>query len=98
MTYFDKLKSMSIDELTEWMDEYCVFDNAPWLKLFENKYCSNCESVFLKERSDAEKLGLDLGTECSYCEVENKCRYFPDKQNPPDNVDMIKMWLTESIE
>jgi hypothetical protein len=88
MTVFDNMRSKSIDEFTEWLDKYGQFDNSPWMKWFNEKYCSNCEPIMCHcEGSEAE-------FPCGWCELnDNKCKFFPDMDHSPDNRDIIKMWL-----
>ena len=106
MTNFEHLKSMSIEELAEWLDMYGQYDNSPWSTWFSETYCDKCESIKCKY-VDAEKtLGFtpylfgsysgDLF--CAYCELEKKCKFFPDLDNTPDNLETIKMWLTREKE
>jgi ATP-dependent helicase/DNAse subunit B len=50
-----------------------------------------------------EKLGITPFSysgeiECTYCELENKCRFFQELDDVPDNKEMIKMWLEEEAE
>ncbi len=102
MNNFEKLKSMSIDELAEWLDKNGIIDNSPWDEHFNNKYCNNCESVMCKYE-DAEKvLGFkpclwDDEIECVYCELEHKCKFFPELDDIPDNRDTIRMWLESEV-
>ena len=48
MNNFEKLKSMSAEELAEWFDKYIAFDNAPYMIWFDQKYCKNCEPIMCK--------------------------------------------------
>lgn len=109
MTNLQKLENMSFDELVEWLDKYGMFDNSPWLKSFNDKYCDNCESIKLKYEEAQEKLGFslyehfDCDSECAYCELEDesgkkRCRFFPDLDDIPDNKLIIKLWLSEEVE
>ena len=99
MTNYNKLVSMSIDELAEWLDKNGSFDESPWGKWFNTNYCSNCDSVIVKKENAKELLGFELlytnETECAYCEVHNKCRYFHDMEYAPSNKEIIKMWLIQ---
>ena len=80
MTNFEHLKSMSIEELAEWLDEYGQFDNSPWSTWFSETYCDKCESIKCKY-VDAEKtLGFSpyiFGSysgdlECAFCELADE--------------------------
>lgn len=107
-TNFERLHSMTIDELAEWLDENGMFDNSPWLNSFNEKYCERCESIKCKYADAEEKLEFSPlfpsgEIECAYCELadENgvkRCRFFPDLDYVPGNIEMIKMWLEEDAE
>ena len=85
MTNIEKLRAMSLDEFSLWLDENGLFDNSPWMNWFDKEYCENCE---------AEKVMMGNGNVCScaHCEVHNFCRYFSNSE-VPSNYDIIKMWL-----
>lgn len=92
MKNYDYIVKLSIDELAEWIDKYGEFDDFPWLIWFDKKYCNNC---------DAETIyipAFDKETECSYCELHNNCKYFSKKDDVPNTLDIIKLWLKEEIE
>lgn len=89
MKNFEKLKAMSIDELAEWLDANGMWDNSPWSKHFDSKYCQQCESIKATVEDDFGKRECEF----AYCELENKCRYFLDYEDVPDCKDIIKMWL-----
>ena len=103
MNNFKKIKSMSVEELAEWLDQNGIIDDSPWTEYFNNKYCANCESVVCKHE-DAEKvLGFKLcfwddDIDCAYCEVYKKCRYFPDMPEVPDGKEMARLWLEAEVE
>jgi hypothetical protein len=99
---FESLKSMSVDEFAEWLDKNGSFDDSPWLNSFNEKYCEKCESVTVKI-TEEEKLKNHISClrdefECTYCEVYNKCRYFENMDDVPDNREMIKLWLEANCE
>lgn len=107
MINFERLQSMSIDELAEWLDKNGMFDNSPWLNAFNDKYCEKCESIECSYTDAKEKLGLtpfyEETFECAYCELADEngvksCRFFPELDDVPDNKEMIKMWLEEEAE
>ena len=98
MTNFDFLRSMSVDELAEWLDENGQFDNSPWANWFNDKYCSNCESITCKV--EGANIGVtplypEHEIDCAYCEIHKNCRFFKDQNKVPDVTDIIKMWLLE---
>ena len=87
MTIFESIKSKNIDELTERIDEYGMYDCSPWIDWFDSTYCQQCsEESFYDEESDVE-------TVCTYCEYYNKCRFFEHMDEVPDSKQIIKMWL-----
>lgn len=88
MNNFEKFKQMSMNEFAEWLDEYGNFDSSPWMKWFDKKYCANCESIITHPVDYP-----NLNTPCAYCELEEKCKFFPDMKEPPDTLKIIKMWL-----
>lgn len=87
MTNYEKLKSLSREELIAWLSQNGSIDDSPWLHWFNSTCCANCECV--KQMSPNEKFEY----ECSYCEVEHKCRYFPNKSSEPTDEDILNMWL-----
>lgn len=96
MTNFDKIKSMSIDELAKFIDEHAMYDDTPWMDWWDKNYCDKCEYVTVKFDDQEKVLGFCSyrdNIECAYCEVYNKCRYFPDLEEEPSMQDIIKMWL-----
>ena len=102
MTNFEKLKSMTIEDLATWLDQNGIIDNSPWLEYFNNKYCANCESVICKYE-DAEKVVgfkpfYDDEIECAYCEIYQKCRYFQDINDVPDGKEIVKLWLESEVQ
>lgn len=86
MNVFEKIKSKNIDELTKWLNEYGAVDDAPWIEWWDNVYCGNCDSELIDHPLFGE-------TECAWCELHNKCRFFEELNNIPDNKQIIKLWL-----
>ena len=88
MTKYELLKSMSIDELAEWLDKYGMQDYAPWDVHFDKNYCNCCEPV-------------DNGVvyDFAYCELNGgKCRFFPDMEEYPHGKQVVKLWLESEAE
>ena len=82
MTVFESFKANNIDELAEWLDKYIVcIDEAPWTLWWDKNYCKKCA---------AEVVNFD---EYGYCELHDKCRFFQDMYDVPDNKCVIKLWL-----
>lgn len=92
MNNWVKLKNMSTEDLAEWLDQYGQFDNSPWITWFDQKYCKNCENIMCKYEDGEREFP------CSYCEVYDTCKFFPDLDEVPGNKMIIKMWLETEIE
>lgn len=92
MTVFEKIKSMNIDEFTEWFENNCLHNEDPCIKWWDKTYCQNCEPV----HAYVDYLGKEC--ECSWCEIYMKCRYFQNMDKIPDNKETIKMWLESKAE
>lgn len=87
MNKFEKIKSANIDELVEWMSEYCDYDNAPWWDWWDKKYCKKCQPEIGRYE------GHETDMEFSWCELYGKCKFFQEMDNIPDVKQTIKMWL-----
>lgn len=87
------LKEMDVDQLAEWLDKNGMWDNSPWSKWFDSKYCQQCESI----KAIVEDDFGNRECEFAYCELENKCRYFEDHEEVPDCKEIIKMWLESEV-
>lgn len=87
MKVIDKLKSKTIDEFIDWLDEYCDFENAPWVQWWDTSYCKKCPLVIGKYEDSDRELKF------AWCELHDKCKFFPDMNEVPDNKQIIKMWL-----
>lgn len=85
MTNLEAFRSMTmdIDKFAKWLHENCG-DDAAWVLWFDKKYCNKCECIPMNDYSCLEY---------AYCEVNKKCRYFPDLNEIPSMEDIIKMWL-----
>ena len=91
-TNFDKLKAMPMDELAKWLDENGQFDTAPWMMWWDKTYCRNCPDIMCHyEDSDYE-------FPCAYCELHKKCMFFPDMDEEPSSLEIVKMWLESEVE
>jgi hypothetical protein len=91
---FERLKSMSVDKLAEWIDENGMFDNSPWMTWWNQKYCENCEEIKGNHGADGYYYRMCF----AYCELNHKCRFFPNLDDAPNNEDIIKMWLEAEVE
>lgn len=87
MTQFEKFQSMDIDQLAEWIDENGQFDSSPWLTWWDEKYCSNCPNIMCHYE------GSSLEFPVSWCEINGKCKFFPEMDEAPGSKEIVKMWL-----
>lgn len=98
ITRFEKIKSMDIEELSEWLDQYGQFEGSPWGTWWDKTYCDDCPSeidYICDSEGESEWL---TPCEFGWCELHGKCRYFEDLDDVPDNKKIIKMWLESEIE
>ena len=98
MTNFEKFKNMTIEELAKFIDDNGMYDDTPWMEWWSDNYCDKCESVVLNFEDTKKILDLtpfypDREQECAYCEVYNKCKYFPELEEEPSMKDIVKLWL-----
>ena len=88
MNNFEKLQSMSVDELSKWLDKNVQFESTPWMQWWDELYCSKCESIMCHYDDNP------LEFPASWCELhDNKCKFFPNMKEAPDCKEIIKMWL-----
>ena len=96
MNNFEKLKSMTVSELADWLDKYSQFDDSPWATWFNDTYCSKCEPIKCKvDEKNAFFLGHTI--DCAYCEIEKKCRFFEKLETIPDNRKILELWLIREV-
>lgn len=96
MKIFENLKNKSIDELAEWLAENCDFDFAPWWKWWDENYCKKCEPVTMCKYE--EEYGFDVEHEYGWCELHERCKFFPDMNEKPNTTQTIKLWLESKCE
>ena len=91
MKVFDNIKNKSIDEFAEWLDTHGQFDGSPWMEWFDENYCQKCEceNVYVE--------AFNRKCECAWCELHNKCRFFPNMNNVLDSKQIVKMWLESEV-
>jgi hypothetical protein len=92
MNNFEKLKSMSVDNLAEWLSKNGRYENSPWSLWFDKKYCSNCESIMCSYPNSTHKFP------CAWCELNDGCKFFPDTKGIPSDKKVIEMWLKVKTE
>lgn len=92
---------MSVEKLAKWLDEHGQFDGSLWMDWFNTNYCIKCESITVKRKVAEDKLGISAlcggDTDCAWCELHKKCKYFKELENVPDNEEIIKMWLHSEV-
>ena len=91
-TWFEKIQLMNIEEFAEWLNEYGQFDGSPWIKWWDEHYCKNCESIMCHHKDSIYEFP------CCWCELHDKCKFFPEMDEVPDNKEIIKMWLESEVE
>lgn len=83
MTNFEYIKSLSLSQFAEWVEANVVLEDGPHIKWFDENYCMNCPPI-------------DCGNTiqyCSFCELEEYCKFFPEIDGAPDCYEIAKMWL-----
>lgn len=91
MNNFEKLKSMSVEELAEWLDKYLSFEEAPHMVWFNENYCEKCESIMCHYENSTHEFPV------SHCELNHKCRYFPEMSEVPSGKEIVKMWFKMEV-
>ena len=101
MTNFEKIKSLSVEEFAGWIDTTLPFGgDEPWNKWFDEEYCKKCETikafpnVFYNPYSPYSPKEID----CSFCELNGYCRFFPYGGAAIETRDIIEMWLNREVE
>lgn len=93
MNNYERIMSMEIDELAEYLNDKWTHDDDPSIEWWNKKYCSNCEPITVK----AQYLGHNI--DCSWCELnDDKCKYFPELKEMPDSKQIMRMWLESDVE
>jgi len=83
MKNYDRIHSMTTDELAEWLSENGIYDNGPWDNWFTDTFCDKCPTV-------SHPI---FNWEACYCEVhDNKCCML-NEEEAPDPKTIISMWL-----
>lgn len=93
MTNYEKIKSMSEEELANFLVRYT---EAPWMDWWDKNYCSKCETVRLTQEESQKYLGIKPFREiieAGYCEVHDRCRYFVELDHCVTNKEIIELWL-----
>ena len=95
MTNYENIMSMKLYEFAKWLDVNGLQDSSPWMDWFADKYCANCQPVFVE--LDSKLYGKIRSEEC-YCENYGKCRFFGELEDIPSCKDIICMWLQQKVE
>lgn len=90
MNIYEKIKTMNIEELTEYIYQCRQLDHTPWVNHFNSCYCENCEAIECEQDGKTELY--------AYCELHDSCKFFPDLNYAPELKDMIKLWLESEVE
>lgn len=101
MTRFEKFQKMNLTELAQELNSITEVDCAPWNEEFGKKFCENCESIECEYETRPEWERIYYGKRTilvSYCELHDKCKFFPDKNSIPTDAEVIEMWLKEEVE
>lgn len=92
MTNFDKILSMDKKAYAQWLADNVEYDYSPWERWFSENFCDRCESVMIEHES------WNRVCSASYCEIHEKCRFFPEMDHSPTIAEGIEMWLDEEVE
>lgn len=87
LTRLDLFKSLDIDELVTWLDKYGAFDESPWMRWWDKIYCNNCEPEIVIVKDTGRK------EECAWCELHDRCKFFPELEHAPNGEDIIRLWF-----
>lgn len=93
MNNFEKLQSMSVDELAAWLNKYLIIDDYPHIRWFAKTYCDKCEAIVGQHDGP---FGVHK-CEFAYCEMNDNCRYFQELSEIPSDLEMIKLWLEAEV-
>ena len=98
MNNYEQLISYSLEDLADWLVVNVQFDDSPWITWFDDNFCSKCEAIecaYSEYWNSNEEPYPKCTIKCAYCELEDKCKFFPEIQGIPSNKDIIVMWLKE---
>jgi hypothetical protein len=91
MTNFEKIKSLSVEGLSGWLDVIISKNIRPWKDWFNKEYCDKCEPEYIFH----EWGGVDFPI--SFCEQEGYCKFFPYSGTAIETRDIIEMWLNREV-
>ena len=93
MTNYEKIKSMSQDELARFLDDVAI-DEAPWNKAFDEHFCKDCPAV--KANMEQPDGPPDIEMSFAWCEVFGYCKFFSQLDDTPSHLDVLKWWLNSN--
>lgn len=94
MTQFEALKEKNLVEFAQWLLELQDSSEFPWDVWFNENYCKKCDSIF-KVVSNPFYPSKQMTQECSFCEINNCCRFFPEYEMLPSEK-IIELWLVSN--
>lgn len=92
MTRFEEFKNMDIETLSKWINEHGQYDGSPWSQWFDRTYCQNCKDIICHYPDSPHEFP------CAWCELNDKCKFFPEMDEQPDSKEIVKMWLESEVE
>ena len=93
MTNYEKIKSMSKDELARFLDDIAI-DEAPWNKAFDEHFCKDCPAVKANMEQPDGTPGIEMSF--AWCEVFGYCKFFSQLDDTPSHLDVLKWWLNSN--
>lgn len=91
MKMIDKIRHMNTYEFADWLDEYVELYSAPWTKWFDKNFCKKCYAEII------HNAYTDRMMECSWCELNGKCKFFQELDDIPSDKQIIRMWLNSEV-
>lgn len=92
ITNYEKIMSMDIDELVEWLYSFDSGDESPWFEWWNKKYCNTCENIIVHDEY------LERNIERSWCELNGgRCKFFPELKKIPNIKQMLRLWLESEV-
>ncbi len=98
ITQFEKFQLMDIEKLSEWLDKNGQFDSSPWMNWWNECYCNKCPSETGYITDFGGEYEWQTPCEFAWCELHDKCKFFQNMDEVPDNKEIIKMWLESEVE
>lgn len=77
--------------MAEWLNNNSTWEDSEWLKWWDENYCGKCPLIKCKLKD----TGKDI--ECSYCELEKHCKFFPEMSDIPSCAEILEKWLNQPV-